>query len=98
VKKPRKHCTAEEKVAILRPHLLEGAAVSALCDELGLQPTVFYRFRLSRNRFPPKNFCGIHRTIGVERCPPGVSRRTGSLLNPVSLAGQDVTGGWTSRL
>jgi transposase len=24
---------------------LEGAAVSALCDELGLQPTVFYRWQ-----------------------------------------------------
>jgi len=45
VKKPRKHYTAEEKVAILRRHLLEGAAVSALCDELGLQPTVFYRWQ-----------------------------------------------------
>jgi transposase-like protein len=45
VKKSRKHYTAEEKVAILRRHLLEGAAVSALCDELGLQPTVFYRWQ-----------------------------------------------------
>jgi len=45
VKKQRKHYTAEEKVAVLRRHLLEGAAVSALCDELGLQPTVFYRWQ-----------------------------------------------------
>jgi transposase-like protein len=45
VKKPRKHYTAEEKVAVLRRHLLEGVAVSALCDELGLQPTVFYRWQ-----------------------------------------------------
>ena len=45
MKKSRKHYTAEEKVAILRRHLLEGAAVSALCDELGLQPTVFYRWQ-----------------------------------------------------
>ena len=45
MKKQRKHYTAEEKVAILRRHLLEGAAVSALCDELGLQPTVFYRWQ-----------------------------------------------------
>ena len=43
--KPRKHYTAEEKVAVLRRHLLEGVAVSALCDELGLQPTVFYRWQ-----------------------------------------------------
>ena len=45
MKKERKYYTAEEKVAILRRHLLEGTAVSALCDELGLQPTVFYRWQ-----------------------------------------------------
>ena len=39
MKKPRKHYTAEEKVAILRRHLLDKEPVSALCDELGLQPT-----------------------------------------------------------
>lgn len=31
-----------EKVAILRPHLLEQEPVSKLSDELGLQPTVFW--------------------------------------------------------
>jgi len=44
LKKPRKHYTAEEKVAILRRHLLEREPVSKLCDELGLQPTVLYRW------------------------------------------------------
>ena len=45
MRKPRKHFTAEEKVAILRRHLLEQEPVSKLCDELGLQPTVFYRWQ-----------------------------------------------------
>jgi transposase len=45
VKKTRKHYTGEEKVAILRRHLLEKEPVSTLCDELGLQPTVFYRWQ-----------------------------------------------------
>lgn len=45
MKKPRKHYTAEEKVAILRRHLLEKEPISTLCDELGLQPTVFYRWQ-----------------------------------------------------
>jgi transposase-like protein len=45
VKKPRKHYTAEEKVAILRRHLLEQEPVSKLCDEMGLPPTVFYRWQ-----------------------------------------------------
>jgi transposase len=31
------------RVAILRRHLLDKEPVSKLCDELGLQPTVFYR-------------------------------------------------------
>ena len=45
MKKQRKHYSAEEKVAILRRHLLEATPVSTLCDELGLQPTVFYRWQ-----------------------------------------------------
>jgi transposase-like protein len=45
LKKQRKNYTAEEKVAILRRHLLEKTPVSDLCDELGLQPTVFYRWQ-----------------------------------------------------
>ena len=45
MKKTRKHYTAEEKVAILRRHLLEQEPISKLCDERGLQPTVFYRWQ-----------------------------------------------------
>jgi transposase-like protein len=45
MKKQRKHYTPEEKVAILRKHLVEGVPISDLCDELGLQPTVFYRWQ-----------------------------------------------------
>ena len=41
----RKQYTGEEKLAILRKHLLEGVAVSDICDEQGLQPTVFYRWQ-----------------------------------------------------
>lgn len=43
--KSRKHYTAEEKVAILRRHLLEHEPISKLCDEHGLQPTMFYRWQ-----------------------------------------------------
>ena len=45
MKKQRKHYRPEEKVAVLRRHLLEKEAISKLCDELGLQPTVFYRWQ-----------------------------------------------------
>jgi transposase-like protein len=40
----RKHYTPEEKVSILRRHLVEKVPVSDLCQEHKLQPTVFYRW------------------------------------------------------
>ena len=45
MKKQRKHYAPEEKVAILRRHLLEKEPISKLCDQVGLQPTVFYRWQ-----------------------------------------------------
>src|SRR4029077_7835279 len=45
MRKERKHFTPEEKVAILRRHLLDKVPVSELCEELGLRPTVFYRWQ-----------------------------------------------------
>ena len=46
MKKQRKQYEPEEKVAILKRHLLEKEPISKLCDEAGLQlqPTVFYRW------------------------------------------------------
>src|SRR5215217_7139444 len=45
MKKQRKQYAPEEKAAILRRHLLEKEPISKLCDEVGLQPTVFYRWQ-----------------------------------------------------
>ena len=45
MKRQRKQYTSEEKVAILRKHLLEREPVSDVCDEYGRQPTVFYRWQ-----------------------------------------------------
>jgi transposase-like protein len=45
MKKQRKQYAPEEKVAILRRHLLEKEPLSKLCDEMGLKPTVFYRWQ-----------------------------------------------------
>jgi transposase len=44
-KKTRKRFTAQEKVAILRLHLLENTPVSDLCDQHGIHPTMFYRWQ-----------------------------------------------------
>jgi len=43
--KKRRAFSAEEKVSILRRHLVDKVAVSDLCDEYGLNPTVFYRWQ-----------------------------------------------------
>jgi transposase-like protein len=45
VSKKRKQYKAKEKVAIIRKHLLEGVAVSDVCEEYGIQPSVFYRWQ-----------------------------------------------------
>ena len=44
-KKTRKRFTSQEKVAILRLHLLEHTPVSDLCDQHGIHPTMFYRWQ-----------------------------------------------------
>jgi transposase len=44
LKKERKNYTPQEKVAILRRHLIEKEPVSDICEKLELQPTVFYRW------------------------------------------------------
>ena len=41
----RRHFTPQEKVAALKRHLLEKVAVSDLCDQLGIAPTLFYRWQ-----------------------------------------------------
>ena len=41
----RKHLTAEQKIAILRRHLLEQIPISDLCDECGIKPSVYYRWQ-----------------------------------------------------
>ncbi|HEU4413540.1 MAG TPA: transposase [Candidatus Angelobacter sp.] len=45
MRKERKLFTPEEKVAILRRHLVDKVPVSELCEEVGLRPTVFYRWQ-----------------------------------------------------
>ena len=44
-RKQRKHYTTQEKVAILRRHLIERVPVSDLCEKYQLHPAVFYRWQ-----------------------------------------------------
>ena len=44
-RKARKNYTAQEKVAIVRRHLIEKVPVSQLCEQYQLRPTLFYRWQ-----------------------------------------------------
>jgi transposase len=41
-RRTRRHFSPEDKIKILRQHLLEKQPVSSVCDEHGLTPTQFY--------------------------------------------------------
>jgi transposase len=41
----RRHFTSQDKVKALRRHLVEKTPISDLCQELGIQPTQFYRWQ-----------------------------------------------------
>jgi len=41
----RRHFTAADKAKALRRHLIEKVPISDLCEELGVQPTQFYRWQ-----------------------------------------------------
>jgi len=45
MKKKRTKYTPEQKVAILKKHLVDKIPLSDLCDEYDLHPTVFYRWQ-----------------------------------------------------
>lgn len=44
-RRERRTFSAEQKVALVKRHLLEGVAVSELCDEAQITPTQFYQWQ-----------------------------------------------------
>lgn len=44
-KRTRRQFSTEQKVAILRRHLVDKVPVSDLCDEYRLQPSLFYQWQ-----------------------------------------------------
>ena len=72
-KKTRMRFTAQEKVAILRLHLLEHIPISDLCDQHGIHPTMFYRwqkefFENGPTAFEPRTGAPATSRIGRSRC------------------------------
>jgi transposase len=45
VGKERRHWTADEKIKLLRRHLIEKIPISTICDEAHLAPSVFHRWQ-----------------------------------------------------
>ncbi len=67
----RRKFSAQEKVQILRLHLLEGKPISEVCEQYQLNPNVFYRWQ--KELFD-------HGTAAFERAEPGAADRTGQRL------------------
>lgn len=44
-RRERRHFTAQQKVAIVKRHLVDGAPVSDLCDEHQILPAQFYQWQ-----------------------------------------------------
>ena len=65
MRKKRHNYTPEEKALILKRHLVEGVAVSALCDEYHLQPKVFYSWQ--QQLFEGAAAAFTHGTLGSSR-------------------------------
>lgn len=71
-KRSRRHFTTEEKVALLKRHLVDKVPVSDLCNEEELQPSVFYQWQ--RQLF--ENMAGAFTTQADE----GPSKREKELV------------------
>jgi len=41
----RRHFSAQEKVRLLRLHLVEGQSISSICEQHQLHPTLFYQWQ-----------------------------------------------------
>ncbi|MDP6736907.1 MAG: transposase [Nitrospinaceae bacterium] len=41
----RKHFSSQQKVKIIKMHLVEGVPLSDLCDKHGIHPSAFYRWQ-----------------------------------------------------
>ena len=66
---PRRHYTPEQKVNILRQHLIERTPVRDLCDQHGIAPTLFYQWQKT---FFEKGTAGVGNFFVAQRRPAGI--------------------------
>jgi len=44
-KRTRRNFTSKEKTTLLKEHLLKGREISQICEEHGIEPRLFYKWR-----------------------------------------------------
>lgn len=45
MKKERRHWSADDKIKLLRRHLIENVPISKICEEANLAPSLFHRWQ-----------------------------------------------------
>ena len=63
-RRERRHFTAQQKVAIVKRHLVDGVPVSDLCDEHQLLPTQFYQWQKQLFEGGAAAFERLHKPAG----------------------------------
>jgi transposase-like protein len=64
-RRERRHFTAQQKVAIVKRHLVDGVPVSDLCDEHQLLPTQFYQWQKQLFEGGAAAFERPHKPVGL---------------------------------
>lgn len=76
-KKKRRQFTTDQKVAILKQHLVDKVPVSTLCEEHDLQPSVFYEWQ-------HKALDNLGAAFAAGPTKPGPNRRERQLADQVA--------------
>ncbi len=84
MRKARKNYSPQEKMAILRRHLLDKVSILHLCAEFQLQPTVFYRWL---KQFFDNGAAALRRKPTAGKQPD--SRQRGSAVTQGQLAARE---------
>lgn len=66
-KRKRRHHSPEQKAALLRRHLLDKVAVSEICNEAEIQPSVFYKWQRDLLEAAPALFATQKKAPSRER-------------------------------
>ena len=89
-RRKRRHFSPEDKIKILRLHLLEGRPISELCEEHGIHPTLFYQWQKTFFENGASAFESKRRTPSADQAL--IARLQGKLRHKGRGAGGDCRG------